>query len=111
LKQIDYLSRHYDLTVIGWGEPDPGWRVDWRPIARPGLRSKVVRLFWSVLGLIAPLCYLAWYWSAAAHRQALRHAIASGADAFHANDLITLPVAVEAACRTGGKVVFHMHEY
>src|SRR5207302_3645106 len=109
LKQIDYLSPRYPLTVIGWGEPDPAWRnVDWRPISPPGIASKLIRLFWSLIGWLCPLGYLAWYWSASTHRQALRHALASGAELFHANDLVTLPVAAEAARRTGGKVVLHL---
>ena len=36
LRQIDYLTPHYDLTIIGHGEPDPSWPpVTWHSV--PGL--------------------------------------------------------------------------
>jgi glycosyltransferase involved in cell wall biosynthesis len=37
--------------------------------------------------------------------------MASGADAIHANNWQALPIAVEVARRTGGRVVFHQHEF
>ncbi len=44
-------------------------------------------------------------------RDALAKAVASGCDAFHANDWNALPVAAEAARRLGARLVFDAHEY
>jgi glycosyltransferase involved in cell wall biosynthesis len=112
LRQIDYLAPRYDLTVIGYGSRDPSWPpLEWRAIPEQSLSSKIGKLFWFALGRVLPRAYEAWYWRTARHRLALQHAVASGADAFHANDWPALPVAVEAARLTGGRVVFHIHEY
>jgi glycosyltransferase involved in cell wall biosynthesis len=44
-------------------------------------------------------------------RDAFEFALASQADAIHANNWQSLPIAVEVARRTGARVVFHQHEY
>lgn len=111
LRQIDYFSRDFDLTVIGYGTPDPNWPVTWCSVPEPPFRAKVSKLFWYAAGRILPSFYDAWYWNAERHKQAYQQALSSGAGAFHANDWQSLPIAVEAARRTGASVIFHMHEY
>jgi glycosyltransferase involved in cell wall biosynthesis len=112
LRQIDYLSPHYDLTVIGHGSPDPSWPVlAWHSVPSQTIASKIAKLFWFALGRTLPFFYEGWFWTTARYRLALKYAVSSDADAFHANDWSGLAVAVEAARRTKGCVVFHMQEY
>lgn len=112
LRQVDYLSREFDLTLIGHGQADPAWRnVDFRSVPEIRGRSRVMRYGAYAAGHLYGGAYPAWYAVAPEPRAMLGHALASRADVFHANDLIALPIAVEAARRAGGKVVFHAHEY
>jgi len=122
LKQIAYLSAaDYDLTVIGHGEPDPAWqRVTWCAVPRStfaqkafmGISFALGRLFGILLfGRLWPRIYDFWFWHTARYQQAFAYALASGADAIHANDWHALPIAIEVARRTGARVVFHAHEF
>jgi len=112
LRQIDYLSPHYDLTVIGHGEPDVAWpKVTWHRVPAQTVAEKVAKLGLYALGRVFPFIYEAWYWSVRRHRLAYELAVASRADAFHANDWQSVPLAVAAARQTGGRVVLHLHEY
>jgi glycosyltransferase involved in cell wall biosynthesis len=123
LRQIQYLSPHYDLTVIGHGEAHPSWRrmegVTWVPTlteATPEgsarrLAEKAAGLLLLLAGRLHPSGFFRWYWRQPIMRDTLAKAVASGCDAFHANDWNTLPVAAEAARRLGGPVVFDDHEY
>src|SRR5438094_4064824 len=82
LRQLEYLVAHYDLDVIGYGEPDPRWRnVSWHAIPAPGLVAKLGKLLWYAVALFVPALYDAWYWTARRHVLAYEYALASGADA------------------------------
>lgn len=113
LRQIQYLSRDFDLTLIAHGAPDPAWQhVMWRAIPQLTLLSKyVTRLFFYSLGKIVPSMYDAWYWNSKPFKAAYQYALESGCDAIHANDWQSLPIAIEVARRTNARVVFHQHEY
>lgn len=119
LRQIKYLSRQYDLIVIGQGAAPDEWAdsaaVTWR---RVDIRRR------RALGLLRlPLLFLsrfnarlfdAWYWSSLAHRDAYAAAEQAAPDdlaAIHANDWNTLPIALRLARRRGAKVVLDLHEY
>lgn len=52
-----------------------------------------------------------WYWMQPMYRDALKIALESNAKVFYANDLMALPIAAEAAEKTGGKLIFDAHEY
>jgi glycosyltransferase involved in cell wall biosynthesis len=120
LRQIEYLSPHYDVHVIGEGGAHPSWgeAVTWNPIP-PILPGKRLRLLLSRLtgcslllaGKFHRAGHLRWYWRQPIMKDTLAKAIASGCDAFHANDWNTLPIGVEAARKLGGRVVFDDHEY
>src|ERR1051325_8322658 len=78
LRQIDYLSPHYDLTVVGHGEPDPRWPpLTWHavPAATSSAAERIVKLAWYVPGRLRPACYEAWYWGVPRHRLALQAAL------------------------------------
>jgi glycosyltransferase involved in cell wall biosynthesis len=112
LRQIYYLARHYDLTVIGHGTPDPAWPdLTWHEVPVATFKSKIVRLIWYLIGRVVPRAYDAWYWHTRRFAEAYQYALHSGADVIHANDWQALPIAVEVARRTGARVVFHQHEY
>ncbi|MFN8483696.1 MAG: glycosyltransferase [Anaerolineae bacterium] len=112
LRQIHYLSPHYDLTVVAHGSPDPAWaNVTWRSIPQATLLSKITRLVCYALARLMPALSEVWYWRTPRFRAAYAAALASGCDALHANDWQALPIAVEVARRTGARVVFHQHEY
>ncbi|HEX5417058.1 MAG TPA: glycosyltransferase [Chloroflexota bacterium] len=114
LRQIDYLTPHYDLTVIGNEATDPTWPfLTWLavPEAASNVKSKILKLARLVAGRVVPSRYEGWFWALPGHRLAYELAVASGADAYHANDWDALPVAIAAARQTGAKVVVHLHEY
>ncbi|MEO8287245.1 MAG: glycosyltransferase family 4 protein [Chloroflexota bacterium] len=113
LRQIEYLSPHYDLTVIGYGPPLQEWPdVQWLPVTvKSSLITRVMGFLLMVLGRVIPPLYTFWYWSKAHHREALENAVTSRADVYHANDWNALPVAAEAARRYGSKLVLDAHEY
>jgi hypothetical protein len=134
LRQIKYLSSYYDLTVIGFGEPHPDWQhipsLAWKPLHLPVLSRtekasiltrllrenkrhllfvELIRL--PLIPLILPTIYNRWYWSDPRYAEAFALAMGSDCDTFYANDWNSLPVAVEAARKKQGRVVFDAHEY
>ncbi len=125
LRQVKYLSPHYDLSVIGYGTPEKEWAaqgaIQWYPVDAPG--SSLPESFFSriwrrllnslvlSLGKCQPSFYERWYWSKRHHLQALEYAVQSHCDALLANDWEALPVAIETATQTGAKLVFDSHEY
>src|SRR3989442_16029652 len=95
LRQIEYLGVHYDLDVIGYGEPEPSWRnVTWHAIPEPTIVSKLGKLFWYAAGRFVPALDDSWFWTTKRHALAYEYAVASRADAVHANDWQSLPIAI-----------------
>jgi glycosyltransferase involved in cell wall biosynthesis len=113
LRQIEYLSREYDVTVIGFGPPiDKALGAYWMPVqVRSSKRTQITGVLLMALGRIVPRLYDVWYWSKEHHKAALERALESRASIYHANDWNALPIADAAAGRVGGKVVFDAHEY
>jgi glycosyltransferase involved in cell wall biosynthesis len=122
LRQVQYLSPHYDVTVMGYGEPHAAWEDDERvrwvqavPIfpdaTLKGRLKKLANRSLIVGGRLFPDSYDRLYWGQPAFRDALAKALASRADAFHANDWNALPVAAEAARQLKARLVFDAHEY
>ena len=58
-----------------------------------------------------PPAYDAWYMRQGTYVKALRSAINTRCDAYHANDWDTLPIAAEAAKRNDAALVVDLHEY
>ena len=120
LRQIRFLSRDYEIAVIGYGDAPPaghdGSPVRWlpttyAPAGAGGVAAKLRRRALLLGGRLRPANYDDWYWGQPQYRDALEKALASGCDAFHANDWNTLPVAAEAARRLNARLVFDAHEY
>ena len=118
LRQIKYLAPHYDLTVIGYGHPHPAWKdyrnpINWIPL-KPLVFSRtraICEQIFLLLGRISWSFYDYWLFRTPPHNEALKHAIESRCDAFHANDWDTLPVAARAARQHQARLVFDAHEY
>ncbi len=114
LREIEYAARDYDVTVMGWGHLDKEHpHVTMRPVqkitlAPAGRMMQVARMLG---GRITPRAFEQWYWAKPDHHQALQAVIDSKPDLIHANEAISLPIAIEAARRTGAKVLFDAHEY
>lgn len=117
LRQVRYLSAHYPITVVGFGElgPNAVGSASMLPMPLPegtdqGRKARTLLLL--PLGRIAGgRAYKAWYWGRSEHKHALDLLLRSGASLIHANDWDALPAAVRAAEATGAKVVFDAHEY
>jgi glycosyltransferase involved in cell wall biosynthesis len=71
------------------------------------LRNKTL----SLLGIIFPQVYEAWYWMQIQNREAWQHVINIQCHAYHANDWDMLPIAAHAARKNTAKLVLDLHEY
>lgn len=147
LRQIRYLSKNYNLTVIGFGPPSPEFmnkeHIKWISIgpvistninkerkagespqseSERGSQRRLLHSFFrasklflscfvALIGRLHPFFYEVWYWRSGHYIQALQCALEVNCHAFHANDLIALPVAAEAAKKKGAKLIFDAHEY
>ena len=113
LRQIEYLSPHFDLCVIGYGPLTAPWPgIDWRRVQlESSVRTRLTGLLLMALGRLLPVLYDRWYWAKAHHRRALQYALDCRCDLYHANDWNALPVAAEAASSNGAKLVLDAHEY
>lgn len=142
MRQIEYLSSAYDITVIGFGPPHPTYTglssVRWLQIERhreleiPRLITALQQgdfkniLFWkrvrnkliqylSIMltkaGKIAPYARELQYLLKACSIETLHYAINARCQAYHANDWVTLPMAVRAARKNKAALVLDLHEY
>jgi len=114
LRQVEYLSPHYDVTVIGYGERPAGWdnAVQWRQVTpKTSTLNRILNLLTLIVGRIWPRIYVRRYTTRGHVQQATAFAQQSNADLYHANDWDTLPIAAEVAAKTGAKLVFDAHEF
>ena len=114
LRQIQYLSRQFDVTVIGFGKPHPDFenKPNVRWITVDNSKTPLLVAFGLLsLGKFRPLAYEKWYWRKRTHVQAFQKALAYKCDGYHANEWNALPLSVEAARLNHSKVVFDAHEY
>jgi glycosyltransferase involved in cell wall biosynthesis len=117
LRQVEYLSRQFSVTAIGYGTMDSDYLIGARvlPVEPPsglGLLRKLRTLSYQPLGRLLPKwAYERWFWTKSDHLQALKQLLISRGDAIHANDWDALPVAVKAAEVTGAQIILDLHEY
>lgn len=138
LRQIEYLSPHYALTVVGYGPPHPAWANDpnvvWVQLPQPSLPvalraalrqhnwAKIVSELGVQLGRIAfrlslyigrwlPSAYHVGYRLRWHFVSELKHALARHYDAYLANDWNTLLLAAHAARQQQARLVVDLHEY
>lgn len=118
LREVQYLSPHYDLLVVGFGGVPQEFSgmssIRWNTIQPFPPKFLTRSLGWLTLGLIGwifPKSYESWYWGKPVYQEALRLMVDNKCHMIHANDWEALPVAAEAARITGAKLVFDAHEY
>ncbi|MBP8001434.1 MAG: glycosyltransferase [Chloroflexi bacterium] len=116
LRQIEYLSPYYAITVISYGQLNESGsslaRLQVIPNPRPGRWRQLRTLALLPLGRLLPQwAYERWYWGRVNHQEARRLLEETPAQIIHANDWNTLPLAVSVAKKTGAKIVLDLHEY
>jgi len=115
LRQIQYLSEPFSLTVVGYGQIGSSSPGGVQMFSVPPSSGWVKRIWkWIVLIMgrfLGDSLYEFWYWSEPGHQRALEYVIRSAPGAIHANDWNTLPIAVKSAAKTGAKIVLDLHEY
>lgn len=117
LRQVEYLSQHFAVTVIGYGNlpahlTECATMISIQPPTGVGPARKLRSALWWPLGRLMPqLAYEQWYWSRPDYQMALQTAVELQPDLIHANDWQTLPVAIRTAEATGAKVLLDLHEY
>jgi glycosyltransferase involved in cell wall biosynthesis len=114
LRQIEYAAREFEVTVVGWGHLDRDRpHVTMHPVPRVRLPAtkRALQAARMVGGRFSPRAFEQWYWAKPDHHQALQAVIASQPHLIHANEAISLPIALSAAQQTGARVLFDAHEY
>ena len=141
LRQIQYLRPHYDLTVVGYGEPHQDWakdpRVRW--VQLPDLvpatsfatikselkRGNFAPLFQRLpleltkqlyraslyVGQVFPASYDFSYSVRWQLMKPIKELSAIRHDAYHANDWNTLSLAAAMARRHSARLIADLHEY
>jgi len=106
LRQIDYLSREYDLTVIGYGPAPEKYagmpNLHWHEISLP--KQAAVRTAYTITARLLQIPFFP------RTHPAYQFALESRSDAYHANNWDSLPIAAMAARKNGGKLVLDIHE-
>ncbi len=113
-RQIEFASQEYEVTVIGWGHLDRARpHVTMIPIQRVFLppAKRMMQVLRLLKGRLSTTGFEQWYWAKPDHHQALQAVIEARPHLIHANEAIGLPIAIEAAKRTGARVLFDAHEY
>lgn len=123
LRQVDAAAAAgYDVTVVGWGAPGdvplPAG-VAFHPVAPVRLprRTRVAQAARLLAGRVSARWFERWYWRKPDHAAARDAVVAARPDLVHANEAISLPLALAAAALpTTGiaapvPVLFDAHEY
>jgi hypothetical protein len=109
-----HASKRFEVTTVGWG----AWsarpanvdhrRIERRTLSSPARALQAVRV---AAGRLYPRAWEAWYWRKPDHRESLAAVIASKPHLIHANEAISLPIAIRAAQACRARVLFDAHEY
>ena len=114
LRQVEWARREYDAFVVGWGNPPnlPSntqmYSID-KWVFSPPQRALQAMLLLG--GRANSRLWERWYWRKPDHIAALSILRKQRVDLIHANEAISLPIAIEAAAETGSRVLFDAHEY
>jgi hypothetical protein len=134
LRQVEYLSRYYSVTVIGYGDSLPYPEVEVISSASETGRHCTTlkqKLAWRIhngkifvlperlhnsvlltLGLkISKRFYDLWYWDNPEHQAVFRTLLRIAPRVIHANKWRSLPVAARAARELGARLVLDIPEY
>lgn len=114
LRQIEYASREYEVTVVGWGRLDrerPGVTMHAVEPYQFPRAARLVQVALMAGGRLTPAAYDRWYWRKPDHRQALALVAAHPVDLIHVDEAIALPIGLRAAEQMHVPVVFDAHEF
>jgi len=106
LRQIDYLSREYDLMVIGYGPPPQKYadmqNIQWHEVPLPKLSW--LRTLFTISARLIQIPFFP------RSHHAYKVALNNHSDAYLANNWDSLPIAALAAKENGSKLVLDIHE-
>jgi hypothetical protein len=117
LRQVAYLSKHFAVTVIGYGHLGSPHNSDvqMRSIQRPGgvgpLRKARTLVLLPLGRLLPEWSYESWYWNRGDRQTALSALFESDAQVILANNWDALPIAARVSEKTGASIVVDLHEY
>lgn len=117
LRQVRYLSPHYRITVIGYGERHSAWSDDvtWAPVRKArgmGVKLGAVRhALACALGLASPAYLERFVRDNPLFAQTVKLASAERHALIIANDHDALPAGAAAAQVLGAKLLFDAHEH
>lgn len=114
LREIRFGARERPVEVVAGGPMDEdvaGVRVRVVPRHRFRPLSRALQALLLALGRLSPRFYERWYWRRPDHGAALAELIAARPALIHANEVMSLPLALRAREVTGAAVLFDAHEY
>lgn len=136
LRQIEYLSKHYPLTVIGFGDlvtqPDVKMISIGEKITLKQKIKRAYKRFWHYHVILPPArirkawhliimlllgpkfpqnLFETWYWEERIFQETFEILLRVNPDIIHANDWNTLPIADRISKETGALVISDLHEY
>ena len=106
LRQIDYLSKYFDLSIIGYGDLSSSFLVN-SPLNYyniPRRKKSIIRKFFDFFRIIR------YYFGIVDRPNVLRYASDQKCDVYLANNWDTLPIAAEAAKINKSILVLDIHE-
>lgn len=113
IKQVEYLSRAFDVTAIGYGDASRllPLLARWHSINRhEGTGRRLLERMLVAGGKAIPTLYDQWFWNRPRYQEAYEVARTSKADVFLAADWAAIPIAVRAATNRQ-PVIFDADEY
>ena len=115
IRQIEYLTKQFDVTVIGYGRLPEGSKAKMFSLSSTHKQGFVQKSYARTLLLTGKTLfrqsYEAWYWNGKQHQEAMAYVWKSKPDIIHANDWTALPIAVKTAQKNGTRIVLDLHEF
>lgn len=113
LREIQMASKHYKVTVIGYGAWEPRKNVEFVQLDKNPRDVLYLILYASklILGRFFPKFYDRSFWGKKEYGIACKMLRERDFDLVHANDWDSLPVAVEAARISDFRLLFDAHEF
>ncbi|MEP7293137.1 MAG: hypothetical protein ABI835_15245, partial [Chloroflexota bacterium] len=113
LRQVEFLSPQYNITLIGYGNPTGlPQNVTWKPIQRSANRlRRLYEIALLALGRVVPAAYDIYLSTRPHYRQTVRYATDSQANVYHACDWAAIALCAQAAKIHPAPIFFDGDEY
>lgn len=106
LRQVEYLSKEYDLQVIGFGECPNEYtdknNIHWHQIPRP--KTSILQILYTLLNRFIIIPFFPRL------HPAYKIAVECDCDIYHVNNWDAFPMGARAAKNNNSKVVLDLHE-